>query len=406
MSIYRKLARDEVFGRGDRALDAHWPDAGLPSGPANIVPIMVIGADRKVRFRNTERHRAAYRCASVAWFVENVVLTHPNARPELYVGEYRFEPHDSPDVGREEPTLAFARDLLDASRSRNVVLVPDQYQLFGYQGQFDMYVDDVPWSQKAPTVMFVGTTTGPEDPALNKRVQAAIGGAAPKSPAGGVPPPDPLHDGKSGSDRVSVQKSKQKSSNHTDHRVRGSGGGTPSAGDLGAAPPKIWFKLSSVRQMTEQALERYLLTKGMTLKDVMSDFVEPSAHKMYRYILNIEGNTCCWSRVPMVMRSKSLMINLKHNEGTWYYPALCAGKHFVEIDRIEDVLEARAWCEDHPDACQEMVDEANKFYEQFCTQRAAAIYVVELLEAIAEYRGLFRKRQQQNVVDRKPRKIL
>ena len=331
--MYRKLARDEVF---DRELSPTWPRMGLST--ESDVPIMVIveASPKKYRvyFRNTERHRASYRCQTIASFVEHVVLTDPAADPARYVGEYRFEPHDTIDDGpRDEPTLCFARDIRRESgaKTKNCVLFPDVYQLCGYRGQFDMYVDDVPWADKAPVVLFAGTTTGPEDPAKNRRVQAALWA-----------------------------------------RGRESSG--------------LILKLSSVRQMTPESLEGYLRTKGATLGDVLCGFVEPSEHKRVRYVLNIEGNTCCWSRLPMVLRSGSLLINLQHGDGTWYYPVLEAGKHYVEAADVADIEARRSWCEAHPKECADIVGNGNRFFDEYCTQAAATRYIVELLEAIADYR--------------------
>ena len=281
----------------------------------DITPIMCI-RDGKVTFRNTGRHPAAYRCPGVAVFVEQCVL--PLVSLDVS-GEYRFETHDASE-GARVPTLCFARDM--SIENAYEILVPDFYQMFGYRGQFDDVNDPIDWSSKLPKAVFAGTTTGPVDPAKNKRVEAcrwALG--------------------------------------RTD----------------------CDFKITSVCQMTPDALVAHCGQHA----NISGPYLTTAEHFKYRYVLNIVGNTCCWSRVPMILKSGSLMLNLSHDQGTFYYPLLKDGEHYIGISNIAEIGNVIVSCESNVENCKRIVRNGNDFVAKYCTQHAAAVYMAHVLDAIA-----------------------
>lgn len=296
------------------------------------VPVMSISKDGKVRFKNTERHPASNRCAGIAHFVQNIALKGvPSASLKRYEGDYYFEPHDAVQDSRDAMTLCFARNLQDPSRSRNSIVFPDFYQMFDYDGMLPkMRTDLIPWSAKLSKVLFAGTTTGSVDPSKNRRVQSCIWSLKNKD--------------------------------------------------------RFEFKLSSVCQMTSQELDLHCREKGHDVRDIMGTFMSPAAHMKYKYIMNIEGNTCCWSRVPMIMSSNSLMMNLTHEEGNWFYPFLEDGVTHVDVLGIEKLEKIVDYYEERPLKCQEITAGARAISERVCTQRAAALYSKAVLDAIADMR--------------------
>ena len=291
----------------------------------DITPIMRIGRDGKVTFRNTERHPAQYRCPGIAHFVQKVVL--PLTTADRVAGEYRFEPHDAVQSARTEPTLAFARNFKDPAKATNVVVFPDYYQMFEYDGLLNKAGDTIPWNMKIDKVLFAGTTTGSTDPFQNVRIKSCL---------------------------WAMNKERYN------------------------------FKLTSVRQMAESDLIGAYGTE--VTRSIIGPYVTPEEHHRYRYNFNIEGNTCCWSRLPMIMKSNSLLLNLAHDEGNWFYPLLRDSFHYVNVQSLQDLDMTLDWCDKHQDRCIEISKNAKDFASQFCTQRAAAEYAKTVLELMSDAR--------------------
>ena len=319
------LARKEV----ERVFTTKNPQ-GLGSRDS-IVPIMCISKDGKVVFKNTDRHPASNRCPGIAHFVQNILFKECTKDDiKRYAGEYRFEPHDAIQDSRDEMTLCFARNMVDPSLSRNAILFPDYYHMFGYDGLLEKSpADEIAWSDKNPQVLFAGTTTGPTDPAKNKRVQACIWA---------------LRD-----------------------------------------PAKYDFKLTSVCQMKYDDIVNHCGVE--TARRIIGRFVNPQEHREYRYVMNIEGNTCCWSRLPMIMSTRTLLLNLVHDEGNWYYPLLKHNETHLDVKTLDDIENTLKFCESNPLKCQTMTAAARAIVSRVCTQRAAVLYAKAILDAIVRFRS-------------------
>lgn len=247
-------------------------------------------------------------------------------------GAYRIELHDSyaylPErrlhPERYDHAFTFARPT-DARET--MALMPDAYQIQGLDGLLDAR-DDVPWAAKRPTLFFAGTTTGDRDPARNERIAACLWARA-------------------------------------------------------HAPPDVArFSITSIAQMDPDRA----LAAVPGLRAVMGPYVSLEEHRAHRYQVNLAGNTACWSRVPMVLASRSLLVHVRHPDALWYYPLLRDGVHYVGVEAVPDLLKARDECEADPARCQRIVQDANRFANDVLRPRHADAYMAVLLETCA-WRG-------------------
>lgn len=234
-------------------------------------------------------------------------------------GTYRLELHDSytylPRADEYRDILSFCRS---STTNARVALLPDPYQACGYSGLLGA-VDDVPWKSKRPTVMFAGSTTGAHDPKQNKRVMACIWAL--------------------------------------DHKL------------------ETDFRISAVVQMRPYDIIRRI----PVIRDIIAPHVSPQVQFQYRFLANIVGNTACWSRVPMIMRSSSVMFHTPHDDIAWYYPMMQAGVHYVECASHDSFLQNRLTCMADDAGCQLMTGNANALYNSYLTRAAAASYTLCLL---------------------------
>lgn len=295
-----------------------------------------------------EGHDNEPRMPFVLSFLQERVL--PFIDPRIDVsGVYPIELHDSysylPRSREYRNCLTFSRRLSGSDRQAGLALLPDPFQMGNYGGAFDAESDKVPWDQKRDSVYFVGSTTGSRDPARNVRVQAALYAA---------------------------------------RELRGQ---------------NVTLKLSHVVQMDEATLNGYLhadvssdskLNLNLNLKDLSCPAAPLEDNYQHRYLLNLPGNTCAWSRVPMILASKSLMLDLRPSPATqaferdveWYYPFLQDGTHFVGCT-LESLASKHAFAVANPQVTQYIIANANRFQTSFLGANQAALYTRDLLEAIA-----------------------
>jgi hypothetical protein len=325
------LAHAEARSFAPRRLDDDSPPPSVPHlvvRTASQGAALSTNAKYSVEMRGHVGHDNEGRAPFICDFMRTAVL--PNVDPVVDVsGIYPMELHDSysylPEAADDKYTscLTFSKPMAH----RHTILFPDPYQIGGYGGMLSV-VDPVDFERKQDVALFAGTTTGARDPLANERVVAC---------------------------RWALR-----------HR------------------PLCQFFITQVAQMTVQDLQR-----AMPRDELASILHPPVSHQDHftcKYIVNIRGNTCCWSRVPMVLNSNSLMLNVRHADGTWYYPLLQDGEHFVGVPDISTLPSVVQHCNANPMLCRRIVANGQQFVRSYCSPTHAAYYARCLVEAMASNR--------------------
>ncbi len=245
-------------------------------------------------------------------------------------GCYRWELHDAisylprrREPGRYYNALTFGR--ADDDRETRVALAPDCYHIMGFGGATEVR-DPIPLAAKASQLFFAGTTTGDRDPRRNVRIQACLWA-----------------------------------------RRR--------------APDVARFTITSIAQMDPAAA----LAAVPELRACLGPHVPLPEHHRYRYQVNLVGNTACWSRVPMVMASNSLLLHVRHPDMLWYYPLLREGTHYLGAEALGELLPLRQRCDADLARCQGIVADAQRFVADHLRPRHADAYMAQLMEASVLY---------------------
>lgn len=283
-----------------------------------------VGLDRE------PRHDNAPRLPALVDFLNRRVLPMMDAEAKAAGrGTWRVELHDSysylPDRHRYEEALTFGRapDALE----RRVALIPDPYHMsdFGGGGLIDAALaDPVAWERKEPKLFFAGTTTGDRDPAANARVRACVW-------------------------------------------------------SVGRPDAKLW-----ITKVAQMPMDR-LLRAHPSVAEAMHAPVPLQEHFRYRYQVNIAGNTACWSRLPMLMATRSVVVHARDAYGAgdamWYYPLVREGRHYVAADSPEgaDLLRAKDWCAANDRRCQAIAEEARALAATLFRSGTAATYLAAFL---------------------------
>ena len=249
-------------------------------------------------------------------------------------GAYRIELHDSYSYleGSHlyKNVLSFGRATDAAEHS--VALMADPYHMGDFGGLVNaMSLDDVPWEAKAPKLFFAGTTTGSRIPQSNERLKACVWSL--------------------------------------DHR---------DVADM---------HITKVAQMDVGEI----LSAFPRFSETMHAPFAPVDHFPYKYQVNIAGNTACWSMLPMVLASKSVLVHCEPHgrDVMWYYPMLKAGEHYVSANSSggEDLLLAHRYCVNNDAECRATTARANSIARSLFHSGTAATYASILLEASATWGG-------------------
>jgi hypothetical protein len=213
-------------------------------------------------------------------------------------------------------TLVFSRDRAHMFP----VLIPDPFQMTNFGGAIDRLDDTTPWKEKAPKMFFAGTTTGNRDPTKNERIQRCVWSL--------------------------------------DHR------------DIAD------FYITHVAQMDA----RDALKAVPKLSQVIHQRFSEDHHIGYRLAANIAGNTCSWSRIPSIMKTRSVLFDFTHEDIQWYTPAMVDGVHYVSVDSTNLAQKYASFVNDEA-KCAAMSDNANVFVQAYTRSLHAAQYMKHLLES-------------------------
>ena len=114
-----------------------------------------------------------------------------------------------------------------------------------------------------------------------------------------------------------------------------------------------------------------------------NDFVHHSVsisdqHK-YKYLINIDGNTSAWDRVPWILNSNSVLLMKTSNSKCWYYDYLKPYVHYIPFDDETDLEEIVNSVEDR----SHIIRNANEFVRNYLSHDKHKLYMRHFLEAIS-----------------------
>lgn len=246
------------------------------------------------------------------------ILTKDEGDPS---GVYRVQLHDSCSY---LPRGDEFHDVLAFGRNKdaNTALLADPYLVSGYANNMLGEPDVIPWASKASKVVFAGSTTGNMDPTQNIRVKACVWAL--------------------------------------DH------------------PDETDFRITSVVQMNPFVAQRSF----PQMKDTIAPHMSQHSQFRNQFVANIVGNTACWSRVPMILKSKSVMFHVPHDDVTWYSSLIKANEHYVACDTFEEFLTNRVKYTNLPMECARISCNANLLADTYMHTQIADVYTTSLLCSI------------------------
>ncbi len=82
----------------------------------------------------------------------------------------------------------------------------------------------------------------------------------------------------------------------------------------------------------------------------------------YKYLVDIDGNSCGWNRLYWTLLSNSVVFKQQSDNIEWYYGILVPYRHFIPIaNDCSDLIDQMAWAHVHDDECREIAENATEF---------------------------------------------
>ena len=108
-------------------------------------------------------------------------------------------------------------------------------------------------------------------------------------------------------------------------------------------------------------------------------------HLAFKYLIDIDGNNCTYSRLFWILSSNSLCFKHISNNEQWYYNALEPFVHYIPFKaNFSDLIENIQWAENHENQVKTIISNANEFARNNLMQEDAFHYIYRLLMAYAK----------------------
>ena len=94
-------------------------------------------------------------------------------------------------------------------------------------------------------------------------------------------------------------------------------------------------------------------------------WIEKEDMVKYKYILDIDGHTSTWDATAWKLNSGSVILKTATCWGQWFYDQYKEWTHYVPIkDDFTDLQEKYSWCESNQAACETMVENCKKLFQE------------------------------------------
>ena len=143
--------------------------------------------------------------------------------------------------------------------------------------------------------------------------------------------------------------------------------------------PQVDFMLPRIVQAASSEVEAAIHALGL-------DRRAPGWRDMfaYRYLLSMDGNGACCSRVAVALRSNSVLVKYGSPNLLHYFERLVPWRHYIPVDTDMEVLRARAFCAEQPGLAAGIAEASRDFYAATLVPEMLLSYTAELLSAYAQ----------------------
>lgn len=149
-------------------------------------------------------------------------------------------------------------------------------------------------------------------------------------------------------------------------------------------PRDIDARFTSLVQM-DRNTHNYLSAKGFLGMPAAA-----AEHVRYKYQIEVDGNSCSYSRCYWELLSNSVMLKQVSDNIQWYYGALVPYQHYIPLATdLSDLLQQIFWAKAHDGECKQIAENATLFAKKELSVERTHLYLRVLLEEYAKsvFRG-------------------
>ena len=205
------------------------------------------------------------------------------------------------------------------NKESNCILIPDLYSMNNYGGKISKR-DNVPFLRKRNEGLFIGSTTGNGNPEKNSRLRLC---------------------------------------------------------DFSLNNKKIKAYINNICQISEDKIAKtYPKYKNFLHKNLSIE-----EQVQYKYLINVDGNTCAWDRLVWILNTNSICLKQKSNNKCWYYDLLENNKHYIEFNEPDELINIINNLNEQK--CNDIIKNANAFVNEYLREKAHMLYMGNLLYNIS-----------------------
>lgn len=146
-------------------------------------------------------------------------------------------------------------------------------------------------------------------------------------------------------------------------------------------PQEIDARFHSLLQCTNDVRE-LIKREGLLSKSVQKE-----DHLKYKFLADVDGNSCSFERYFWLLASNSLVLKQTTPNIQWYYGALEPYVHYLPVkEDLSDLLEKMAWAKEHDAESEAMAEKASQFTKEHLSSEDTLVYLYHLL---VKYAALF-----------------
>ena len=114
--------------------------------------------------------------------------------------------------------------------------------------------------------------------------------------------------------------------------------------------------------------------------------VHPRTHLQYKYLIDVDGHSCCYSRTYWVLLSNSVMLKQVTDHCQWFYKGIEPFVHFVPVEEnLKDLFEKMTWCQANDQKMEEIAERSTEFALNYLQYESNLLFLRELLKEYASH---------------------
>lgn len=119
---------------------------------------------------------------------------------------------------------------------------------------------------------------------------------------------------------------------------------------------------------------------------LMGDSMSVEDQIKYRYLVDIDGNSCTYERCYWMLMSNSLLLKQVSDHIQWYYRGLVPNVHYVPLkEDVSDIFEKVKWAKKNDEKAKKIAKNATEFANKNLTIEKNYLHLYKVLMKYSEF---------------------